>query len=424
MILRVLFDGLWQGAAIVAIAYLVTLAVSRRNATTRYAVWFAALIALVVVPLATTLSNAGGLLLAALQPHAVSAKWTISLLPAQSFAPEVSGFWSQATPWIVAAWSVGAAIGLLRLGTSLLRIARIRKDAVALSSARGDVLVSRDVAIPVAVGVVHPAIVLPRALVDTLTPADLERVLAHERAHVRRHDVAGNLVQRSIEAILFFNPWVHVVGRALVLEREAACDDWAVAKTGTPDDYAALLASLAVRLREPKAPLATPSALGSRHALVSRIERLAGGIRRPLTLNYYVVGGTAMLFVILTLALEALSPALAFAPPQSGAAPETAGTNLVAADCATPHVNATVTSPAEPKMPQGLNAKGSAIALVTIAPNGSVMSAVISKSSGNAAIDKAVLDAARHSTYSPELVYCRPVEGQYLFRADFKPDNQ
>lgn len=419
MILRVLVDGLWQGAAIVAIAYLVTRVVSRRNATTRYAVWFAALIALVVVPLATTLSNAGGLLLAALQPHAPSAKWTISLLPAQSFAPEVSGFWNQATPWIVAGWSAGAAFGLLRLGMSLLRIARIRKDAVALSSARGDVLVSRDVAIPVAVGVVDPAIVLPQALVDTLTPADLERVLAHERAHVRRHDVAGNLVQRSIEAILFFNPWVHLVGRALVLEREAACDDWAVAKTGTADDYATLLASLAVRLREPQAPLATPSALGSRHALVSRIERLAGGIRRPLALNYYIVGGTAMLFVILTLALEAFSPALAFAPPQSGAIPETAGTNLAAAACANPSVDATVTSPAMPKMPHGLNVKGSATMLVTIAPNGSVVSVLISKSSGNAAIDKAVADAAAQSKYSPKLVNCEPVQGTYLFYASF-----
>jgi TonB family protein len=423
MILRVLFDGLWQGAAIVAIAYLVTRVVSRRNAATRYAVWFAALIALVVVPLATTLSNAGGLLLAALQPHASSAKWTIALLPAQSFAPIVSGFWNQATPWIVAAWSVGAAIGLLRLGTSLLRIARIRKDAVPLSSARGDVLVSRDVAIPVAVGLLDPAIVLPRPLVDTLTPADLERVLAHERAHVRRHDVAGNLVQRSIEAILFFNPWVHLVGRALVLEREAACDDWAVAKTGTADDYATLLASLAVRLREPHAPLATPSALGSRHALVSRIERLAGGIRRPLALNYYVVGGTAVLFVILTLALEAFSPVLAFAPTQANAS-SAAGPASIAAACAKPDVDAAVISPAMPQQPHDLKVKGSATMRVTLAPNGSVVSVLISKSSGNAAIDKAVAVAARQSKYSPKLVNCQPVQGTYLFYASFEPDKQ
>jgi TonB family protein len=423
MILRVLFDGLWQGSAIVAIAYLVTHLVSRRNAATRYAVWFAALIALVVVPLVTSLSNAGGFLLAALQPHAGSAKWTISLMPAQSLAPEVSGFWNQATPWIVAAWSVGAAIGLLRLGWSLLRIARIRKDAVALSSARRDVLVSRDVAIPVAVGLVDPAIVLPRALIETLTPADLERVVAHERAHVRRHDVAGNLVQRSIEAILFFNPWVHLVGRALVLEREAACDDWAVAKTGTADEYATLLASLAVRLRDPQAPLATPSALGSRHALVSRIERLAGGIRRPLTLNYYVVGGTAMLFVILTLALEAFSPALAFAPTQANSS-SAAGAGSIAAACAKPDVDAAVISPAMPQKPQSLTVRESATMLVTIAPNGSVVSVLISKSSGNAAIDKAVAVAARQSKYSPKLVNCRPVQGTYLFYASFEPDKQ
>ncbi len=418
MILGILFDGLWEGAAIVALAYAITRALSR-DATTRYAIWFAALVALAVVPVLTRLPNAGPRLLAAVQPHAVPARWTITLLPAPMH--ELGGFWNQAAPWVLAAWCLGAGICLLRLISSMTRIARIRKDATTLSPARDDVLVSPNVVIPVAIGVFAPAIVLPKTLVDALAPADLERIIAHERAHLRRHDVAGNFVQRVVEAILFFNPWVHLVGGALLLEREAACDDWAIAKMGNADEYAALLASLAVRLHQLRAPLATPSALGSRRAVVSRIRRLAGGARRPLTLNYYVVGGTVMLFVILVLVLEAISPALAFAPPQSSGAPETAGANLLAAACATPHVNATVTSPAEPKMPQGLNVKTSAIALVTISPNGSVMKAVISKSSGNAAVDKSLLDAARQSKYSPELVNCQPVEGQYLFRADFAP---
>ncbi len=419
MILGILFGGLWEGAAIVALAYVIARTLSR-DATTRYAIWFAALVALAVAPVLTRLSNTGSRLLAAVQPHAAPAKWTITLLPAPMH--ELGGFWNQAAPWIILAWSLGAGVGILRLITSMTRIARIRKEATRLSAARDDVLVSSSVTIPVAIGLLAPAIVLPKALVDALTPADVERVIAHEQAHLRRHDVAGNFVQRLVEAVLFFNPWVHLVGSALLLEREAACDDWAIAKMGSADEYAALLASLAVRVRQPRAPLTTPSALGSRHAVVSRIRRLGGGARRSLTLNYYVVGGTVMLFAILLLALEAFSPAMAFAPAQT--ITSTPATASIASTCAKPNVDATVTSPAMPKMPHGLTVKGTATVLVTIAPNGSVKSASVSKTSGNAAIDNAVLDAARQSKYSPKLVNCQPVQGTYLFLAAFKPEGQ
>jgi TonB family protein len=422
MILRVLFDGLWEGAAVIAIAYLVNRCVPQRNATTRYAVWFATLLALLVVPVLTVLSNAGALLLTAVQPHAAVAEhaWKISFLPAQPLVHGATGFFAPALRWIPVVWLLGAAVCLARLGASLVRIARIRKGAIP-SQAAGDVLISADVAIPIAVGFRKPAIIIPKQLFETLAAADLDRVIAHERAHLRRHDVPGNLVQRLVEAILFFNPWVYFAGRNLTLEREAACDDWAVRKTGDAGEYAVFLATLARRVCRTRALLATPSALGSRHELVERIERLAGSASRGLTINYYVLGGTVMIFVLLTLALEAFSPALAFAPAQSASTPAVTGPALTAAACANPHVNATVTMPAQPRMPSGLRAGGSTIVVVTIAPNGSVVRASVLTSSGNAQIDRAVVVAAQHSAYSPELVNCKAVEGAYLFRADFAP---
>jgi TonB family protein len=425
MILRILFDGLWEGAAVIAIAYLVNRCVPQRNATTRYAVWFATLLALLVVPVLTVLSNAGALLLAAVQPHAAAAEhaWKISLFPAQPLVHGAASFFAPALRWIPVVWLLGAAVCLARLGASLVRIARIRKGAIPAQAA-GDVLISADVAIPIAVGFRKPAIIIPKQLFETLAAADLDRVIAHERAHLRRHDVPGNLVQRLVEAILFFNPWVYFAGRNLTLEREAACDDWAVRKTGDAGEYAAFLATLARRICRTRAPLATPSALGSRHELVERIERLAGSASRGLTINYYVLGGTVMIFVLLTLALEAFSPALAFSPTQSVSAAAVTGLAAVPAACANPNVDALVTKPAEPQMPRGFKAGGSAVVAVTIAPNGSVTHASVLKSSGNAQIDRSVLDAARHSTYSPKLVDCKAVTGSYLFRADFKPDAQ
>ena len=421
MIARVLFDGLWQGGAVVAIAYLVTCSVPRRNATTRYAVWFAALLALLAVPPLANLSNRGALLLAALRPPAASTTWAISLIPARSLVHGAAELLAPATLWIAVAWAAGAGLCLVRLSASLVRIRRIRRRATLLWSERGDVLVSPDVTIPVAVGFLKPAIIIPKDLLERLAPDDLERIIEHERAHLRRHDVAGNFVQRLAEALLFFNPWVYLVGRNLMLEREAACDHWAVRKTGRPDEYAACLASLARSLRESRPPLATPSALGSRNVLVERIERLSGSASRPITLDYSVIGGTAVLFLMLTLVLEAFSPALAFAPAEANVAQVSGGPSLMAATCNKPDVDATVTSAAEPKLPHGTNLKGTAIISVTIAPSGNVVRTSVWKSSGNVQIDRAVLDAARESKYSPKLVNCEPVEGTYLFRADFSP---
>ncbi len=129
-----------------------------------------------------------------------------------------------------------------------------------------------------------------------------------------------------------------------------------------------------------------------------------------------------MLFVLLTLALEAFSPALAFAPAQSVSTPAVTGSSVAAAPCAKPNVDALVLTPAEPQTPHGLKAGASAIVSVTIAPNGSVTHANVWKTSGNAQIDRSVLEAARHSKYSPKLVDCKAVTGNYLFRADFAPD--
>jgi TonB family protein len=423
MILRVLFDGLWEGASVIAIAFLVNRCVPQRNATTRYAVWFATLLALLVVPVLTLLSNAGALLLAVVQPHAAVAEhtWKISLLPGQPLMHGAAVFFAPALRWIPALWLLGAGVCLGRLGASLVRIGRLRKGATPSQTA-DDVLISADIAIPIAVGFRKPAIIIPRHLFETLAAADLDRIIAHERAHLRRHDVPGNLVQRLIEAILFFNPWVYFAGRNLALEREAACDDWAVRRTGDAGEYAAFLATLARRICTTRAPLATPSALGSRHELVERIERLAGSAPHGLTVNYYTIGGTVMLFVLLTLALEAFSPALAFAPAQSVSTPAVTGSSVAAAPCAKPNVDALVLTPAEPQTPHGLKADASAIVSVTIAPNGSVTHANVWKTSGNAQIDRSVLEAARHSKYSPKLVDCKAVTGNYLFRADFAPD--
>jgi beta-lactamase regulating signal transducer with metallopeptidase domain len=84
------------------------------------------------------------------------------------------------------------------------------------------------VAVPTVIGVFRPAILLPLSLATGLNADQLEMLLAHELAHIRRHDHLINLMQRLIEAVLFFHPAVWIVSRRLRVEREQCCDDLVV----------------------------------------------------------------------------------------------------------------------------------------------------------------------------------------------------
>ena len=168
----------------------------------------------------------------ALRPSAGEEGIVISLLPVGRLAHEATQLTGPATIWIVALWLIGIVIQGSRLMVSFVRIERIRKNAEPIDVCGERVLASDEVTIPIAAGFLNPVVILPKRIVDKLAPGDLERVVAHERAHISRNDVAGNLIQRLVEMVLFFNPWVHVVGRNLIKEREAACDDMAVATNG------------------------------------------------------------------------------------------------------------------------------------------------------------------------------------------------
>jgi TonB family protein len=313
-------------------------------------------------------------------------------------------------------------VNLLRLGASFVRIARIRREARPVNGADCDIYSSDEIAVPIVAGILAPRIVIPGGLLAELNPADLQSIVHHERAHVRRNDCFWNLVAQVIQAVLFFNPWVRIAGKHVCEEREAACDDRVVAEIGRADEYAACLAALAQKALYRGAPLLTPSVVRSHHTLVSRIERLSSTQARCLTVNTFAVGGTIVIFIALTLAVAMFSPAFALAPPEAAQAAAPTG-SLVAAACAQPNAEARVVSPAMPNVPHGVKVRATVEVAVTIAPDGKVTHATIVHSSGNETIDRAVVEAAIHSTYSPKLVNCTPVQGGYLFRADLAPSS-
>ncbi len=105
--------------------------------------------------------------------------------------------------------------------------------------------VSDQLRVPTAIGFIKPLVVIPAWTMRELSPAELNTILLHELAHLRRWDDWTNLVQKILGALLFFHPAVWWIEKKLALEREMACDDMVLAKTASPRAYAECLVSLA-----------------------------------------------------------------------------------------------------------------------------------------------------------------------------------
>ena len=122
------------------------------------------------------------------------------------------------------------------------------------------------------VGAVVPVLLLPVSALSGLTPRQVEAVIAHELAHIRRHDYLVNLVQSAVECLLFYHPAVWWVSHVIRVEREHCCDDLAVLACGDPLMYARALTNMEA-LRRGDVGMAMAASGGS---LLSRVRRLVG----------------------------------------------------------------------------------------------------------------------------------------------------
>ena len=106
--------------------------------------------------------------------------------------------------------------------------------------------VSDRLAVPLLIGIVRPLVLLPASALCGYSPDQVEMIVLHELAHVRRWDNLVNLLQRLVEAVLFFHPSVWWLSRRVRLEREHCCDAVVLAHTRAPQRYAEFLAHLAL----------------------------------------------------------------------------------------------------------------------------------------------------------------------------------
>lgn len=191
-------------------------------------------------------------------------------------------------------------LGKLAMGMWLAR--RLRAGAsLAFPHAR-DIYESERMAVPVAVGVLRPAIILPLEW-RSWDDAKLDAVLAHEGAHVRRHDGLIAALASVNRSLLWFHPLAWWLERRLALLADQACDESSVAQLGDPHGYARLLLEMASvvdrsggRLRPLALTMAAPSHMGRRiEALLEEGRTFSRGLSRMAVL-WMALGAIPVLF--------------------------------------------------------------------------------------------------------------------------------
>jgi len=138
-------------------------------------------------------------------------------------------------------------------------------------------LISLKVEVPMAIGWLKPVVLLPASMISGLNNAQLEMLLLHELAHIRRHDYIVNFLQTLVEILLFFHPAVLWVSKQMRNEREYCSDDIAVQHCGDPIAYAHTLAdtaSLCTKAHNHTIPDMAMAASGG--DLKQRVIRLVG----------------------------------------------------------------------------------------------------------------------------------------------------
>ena len=253
---------LWQGALVGAIYACLRFVLQDSVPESRYWLSLSTLALLAALPVLTFIHLLANPLVV---PGIVGVAHTAHSL---SVAPEVSPFavlrelLHLIVPWTVPAWCTGVALMALRSLAAWHKIHSLTRSGVTEAPdqwqdklvdlamrvgvhVRVRLMVTVKVAVPCVVGWMKPIILIPPAALVGLTTLQLEMVLAHELAHIRRHDYLVNLLQLLVETLLFYHPVVRWISQDARRERELCCDDSVVCACGDALHYAHALTDLA-----------------------------------------------------------------------------------------------------------------------------------------------------------------------------------
>ena len=307
---------LWQGLAIAWFTAAAARVMPRLNAATRHAVWWLALAAVLALPVAhrlaaittgappapdlTALDAAGALMLPAI-PDGVAA-------------------------CAAALWAMTVAVGLLRIARSCRALGRLKRTSSPFDRSRearlplwvaardgghraAELRTSNGMTGACALGLGRPAILVSRAVADALSDESLDEIVMHEQAHLDRYDDWSQLLLAVVGSFVGLHPAVRFLLRRLDLDREAACDDRVVSRTGATRRYASSLLTVAAA-SNPEAggvefAAGVPTATTTASALRVRVGRLLDpsrdrGVRLARTTSLVSVAALTLAVVMST----------------------------------------------------------------------------------------------------------------------------
>ncbi|HLZ40214.1 MAG TPA: M56 family metallopeptidase [Candidatus Sulfotelmatobacter sp.] len=267
-------DSIIEGTFVALFAAALLRAARRHNAGARFAISFSALLAIAFLPF-LNMSRHSGISATSHAAFTISESWAL---------------------YLFTAWALIATSSLIRLGRAALHLRVLRNGCEPVDLQHLDPLLqetlrrhsekrkftlctSDAVRVPTALGLLKPAVVIPRWIMQELSPAELNQILVHELAHLNRWDDWTNLAQQLVRAVFFFHPAIWWIERRIALEREMACDDAVLLETASPRAYAECLARLAERSFARRTVALAQAALGRIRQTSLRIAQILSAER-------------------------------------------------------------------------------------------------------------------------------------------------
>lgn len=413
-----LLHFIWQGSLIALVLAVLLRLLNNARPQTRYALACVALLLCLAEPLGYVCLH----LAHAVEAPAATAPASAPATAAVWHAAGIAAYLQAHLPALVWSWAACVVVLAVRLclGVAWVRRhthtgavdrawqERLDKLALRLGVRRAVRLrLHAGFGSPLAVGWWRPVVLLPAALLTNM-PADLlEALLAHELAHIRRHDYLINLLQTCIETVLFYHPAIWWISRQIRQEREHIADDLAASMLGEPRRLALALQRLdLIRSSTPQLALAAQGG-----SLMFRIQRL---IKPEVHTVNWKAAVTVCGLAVACIGMAAHAPA--------GSTPERARPAPRIADREKPAIDFDRCRPEYPKISLLQKETGYTTMEVLVKADGSVGQSKVTRSSGFDNLDNAVSSAVARCRGEPKVVAGKPVDAwigvQYVWRLD------
>ena len=311
---------LWQGSLLVILVSGALRLVPRASAATKHLVWWAALVALCLLALLSWPGRPAADVVAAGVPLPMAA--TATALPTGWLMLPAVASWMVALG--IAAWVGIAGIRLIGLARAIVALGTMKRRcrpfpvsrerdltgwmSVGTLGRRTRLCLNPQVPVCSVLGLTAPIIAVPPELAEALTDVELDQIVLHEHAHVRRCDDWGRLLQVIATTLSGAHPAAWWISRQLHLEREIACDDWVLSQSATPRAYASCLAKVAEVTMWQRARGLAPSALRSPREMSRRVAQILRGDRTIARRGSRVALGGWVLLLSATIAVLAGLP--------------------------------------------------------------------------------------------------------------------